>query len=258
MLCLRSSLCCSFGSLYARFVWPSKTACSCSRVLFSPPGLLFVRVVLAIFTASYARCCCPPAFCAFYTPFFQLLAIFSKKVPLQPQYQKHVCRQYSACPLGLVHASVSVSLIAMMSEPVSSSGYWPCYVHTNPPSSTAFYLVAIMLRPCSCHAKPAPMSQPVGRLLGHRQTCLFAVFASLEVLAERARPRSHAALVECLSLGNHQLVLQTPPFAMPLRLAVKNAAPHRQPLCKQSSAAQATNSTIHNAFTTCCQSCGAA
>ena len=35
--CLLLLLCCSFGSLCVRFFPPSKTACGCSPVLFSPP-----------------------------------------------------------------------------------------------------------------------------------------------------------------------------------------------------------------------------
>ena len=130
--CLLLSLCCSFASLCARSLSPSKTACGSTPVLFSPPSPVcrndclhnncnFVNVVcdllfsfcLSCFTAPFlsnfchvfCKICSPPTVGSTFLKnsckqsalinlrFGSLLGAFSPWVPLR----RALIRQYQCC-----------------------------------------------------------------------------------------------------------------------------------------------------------------
>ena len=72
--CLLLSLCCSFASLCARSVSPSKTACGSTPLQFSPPSPVCENDCLH----KNSTCYCLSAFRALQTLFFQKFVIFCK------------------------------------------------------------------------------------------------------------------------------------------------------------------------------------
>ena len=112
--CLLLLLCCSFGSLCVRFLPPSKTACSSTPALFSPPSPFCKKDGMHT-TCKFMNFVCNllflSAFHALHTPFFHFLSLFLKisfppslgsmilKVALK---QDHAKKSFSGPPIARI------------------------------------------------------------------------------------------------------------------------------------------------------------